>query len=210
MCWNFQLTEIIPSTHPSDHILNDAIYRSGLIQARLTGAREAQGDVLIFLDAHCECAHGWLQPLLYRVKESREAVAIPLIDVISAKTLEYQTDGYGFDVTHTLTKSCSLEYELISDFFFYRLAASRGTDTSTGMTCQSASENANARTAKMRWRSVQPIRQRWPAGYLPYRVTTSGKSARTMNRWTAGAERTSRWYLFSVQSRDTRLTFLIF
>lgn len=103
-------TDIIPSTHLSDLAPNKVIHRSGLIQSRLTGAREAQGDVLIFLDAHCECAHGWLQPLLNRVKESREAVAIPLIDVISAKTLEYQTDGYGFNVMQAFTKSFNLNY----------------------------------------------------------------------------------------------------
>jgi polypeptide N-acetylgalactosaminyltransferase len=69
-----------------------------LIKARLTGAKAASGDVLVFLDAHCECAHGWLQPLLGRIQESKKNVVVPLIDVISSKTFEYQTDGYGFDV----------------------------------------------------------------------------------------------------------------
>lgn len=78
------------------------IPRSGLVKARLAGAKVAQGDVMVFLDAHCECAHGWLQPLLNRVSESANAVAIPLIDVISSRTFEYQTDGYGFDVILSL------------------------------------------------------------------------------------------------------------
>lgn len=53
---------------------------------------------MVFLDAHCECAHGWLQPLLGRIQESPKSVVVPLIDVISSRTFEYPTDGYGFDV----------------------------------------------------------------------------------------------------------------
>ena len=33
--------------------------RVGLIKARLLGAAKASGDVLIFLDAHCETTEGW-------------------------------------------------------------------------------------------------------------------------------------------------------
>lgn len=32
---------------------------------------------------------GWLEPLLHRIKESRKAVLVPIIDVIDDKTLEY-------------------------------------------------------------------------------------------------------------------------
>lgn len=45
--------------------------RSGLIRARLRGAAASKGQVITFLDAHCECTVGWLEPLLARIKEDR-------------------------------------------------------------------------------------------------------------------------------------------
>lgn len=63
--------------------------REGLIAARLLGANNATGQVLTFLDAHCEATMGWLEPLLARVKENRTNVVCPVIDIISDENFGY-------------------------------------------------------------------------------------------------------------------------
>lgn len=68
--------------------------RLGLIRARLAGARMAKGDVLVFLDAHCEGVVEWMEPLLARIQESRTSVLVPIIDVIDAKDFHYSINGY--------------------------------------------------------------------------------------------------------------------
>ncbi|MEQ2221825.1 Polypeptide N-acetylgalactosaminyltransferase 13 [Ilyodon furcidens] len=71
--------------------------RSGLIRARLRGAAVTKGQVITFLDAHCECTEGWLEALLARIREDRRAVVCPIIDVISDETFEYMA---GSDMTY--------------------------------------------------------------------------------------------------------------
>ena len=53
------------------------------------GAKAAQGDVIIFLDSHCEATEGWLEPLMKTIKDDHRNVVCPVIDIISDKNLEY-------------------------------------------------------------------------------------------------------------------------
>ncbi|XP_007934859.1 polypeptide N-acetylgalactosaminyltransferase 15 [Orycteropus afer afer] len=63
--------------------------RLGVIEGRMLGAARATGDVLVFMDSHCECHPGWLEPLLSRIAGDRSRVVSPVIDVIDWKTFQY-------------------------------------------------------------------------------------------------------------------------
>ncbi|GCB81481.1 hypothetical protein scyTo_0021404, partial [Scyliorhinus torazame] len=53
--------------------------------------RRHWGDVLVFLDSHCEVNEMWLQPLLAPIKQDRKTVVCPVIDIINADTLIYSS-----------------------------------------------------------------------------------------------------------------------
>ena len=71
--------------------------REGLIRTRNFGAQKATGDVVVFLDAHCEVNRNWLPPLLAPIYKDRRTMTVPFIDRIDHRTFEYKQayDGNG-------------------------------------------------------------------------------------------------------------------
>ncbi|XP_069554691.1 polypeptide N-acetylgalactosaminyltransferase 15-like isoform X2 [Brachyistius frenatus] len=63
--------------------------RLGVGGCRTLGAARAVGEVLVFMDSHCECQMGWLEPLLERVAQDRTRVVSPIMDVIDWQSFQY-------------------------------------------------------------------------------------------------------------------------
>ncbi|KHJ93524.1 glycosyltransferase, group 2 family protein [Oesophagostomum dentatum] len=63
--------------------------RQGLIRAKTLASREAKGDVLVFMDSHCEVTERWLEPLLAPIKENPNTVVLPIVDLIHPFNFEY-------------------------------------------------------------------------------------------------------------------------
>ncbi|CAG9810414.1 unnamed protein product [Chironomus riparius] len=67
--------------------------RQGIISARILGARNAVGPVLIFIDSHCEVTTGWLEPILARFVEAPNAVLWGKISTMSPDTMQVWTNS---------------------------------------------------------------------------------------------------------------------
>jgi len=61
----------------------------GLIVAKSEGSKIAKGDVLAFMDSHCEVGYGWAEPLVAAIQEDPKTVAVPMIDAITWDNFEY-------------------------------------------------------------------------------------------------------------------------
>ncbi|ETN85763.1 glycosyltransferase, group 2 family protein [Necator americanus] len=78
--------------------------RQGLIRAKALASRQATGDIIVFLDSHCEVTERWLEPLLAPIKENPNSIVLPIIDLINPFTFDYakaMVTKSGFDWTLT-------------------------------------------------------------------------------------------------------------
>jgi len=82
--------------------------QEGLIKARRIGVEQATGEVLIFLDSHCECYEAWAENLLKRISENNKVVALPIMEIINPDTLKFsltpmhraQRGGFDWSLTY--------------------------------------------------------------------------------------------------------------
>ncbi|XP_051467181.1 polypeptide N-acetylgalactosaminyltransferase 15 isoform X3 [Apus apus] len=72
--------------------------RLGVIRGRMLGAARATGDVLIFMDSHCECQKGWLEPLLARLSSNRSPVVAGAVVAMDRHYFQ-NTGAYDSDMT---------------------------------------------------------------------------------------------------------------
>lgn len=86
--WLLQPLTVYVARLPKVHLIRLS-RRQGLIRARLKGAEAANGQVLMFVDAHTEANVNWLPPLLHRLLENRKSVVIPTMDIIDWQTFNY-------------------------------------------------------------------------------------------------------------------------
>lgn len=72
--------------------------REGLIRARINGAKHSlklEGDVLVYLDAHCEPGYNWLPPLIAPIARDKRITTVPLIDSINGNDYTFSPQGGG-------------------------------------------------------------------------------------------------------------------
>ncbi|KAF1744211.1 hypothetical protein MXB_4838 [Myxobolus squamalis] len=84
--------------------------RLGLIKARQLGAELSTGEILIFLDSHCECFEGWIEPLLSGIKDNSTRIITPVLVIIDRDTFEITSDIVETISIGTITSTLSFNW----------------------------------------------------------------------------------------------------
>ena len=79
--------------------------RGGLITARLEGAKNAKGEVIIFLDSHTEANVNWLPPLLDPISVDYRTAVCPFIDVVDYDNFQVNEKQISFPELYTLSST---------------------------------------------------------------------------------------------------------
>lgn len=69
--------------------------RQGLIRAKSIGAENANGEIVFFLDAHCEVGYNWLPPLVTPIARDRTVMTVPVIDGIDVNDFSIRAQYQG-------------------------------------------------------------------------------------------------------------------
>eukprot|EP00042_Codosiga_hollandica_P035766 m.267804 g.267804 ORF g.267804 m.267804 type:complete len:689 (-) comp54719_c0_seq5:99-2165(-) len=67
--------------------------RLGVVPSRLIAAKRARGEVIVFLDSHCEVNSGWYEPLAAAIKDHKKQAVVPVVDFIDPSSLVYSLDS---------------------------------------------------------------------------------------------------------------------
>ncbi|CAD5121717.1 unnamed protein product [Dimorphilus gyrociliatus] len=98
--------------------------RLGLIGCRNLGAKFALGEILVFLDSHCEVTNFWLQPLIQQIITNPKSLAIPQLAYIEDTTFKFyyntRTNKYGGGFTWSLTFNSILLSEQHLEYVNYK------------------------------------------------------------------------------------------
>ena len=132
------------------------VERQGLIRSKNTGAQESHGEVVVFLDAHCEVNVNWLPPLLAPIAEDEKTVSVPIIDVL------------GVD---KLLISILLYIEISNSFLFLRIRERLITISQLKITQPSPTVLF-----------TQRLRSQWASGSGDFCIRKSGTGQRTPQR----------------------------
>ena len=101
---------------------------AGIVAARLRGANEAKGKVLIFMESHAEPNVEWIEPLLSLIESGKKkgdsiTIAVPVIDIIDDETFKYRASpalrgGFDWDLVFRWEFTDDKSYQSVDGVYY--------------------------------------------------------------------------------------------